>query len=255
MLVRIVAGFVAGAVLLCAQTPAVEQGQAIFRSNCGFCHGLTGLGGRGPNLVSGEPKTDDEIKRIVTAGVPGSTMPAFSDFNSEQLTGIVAFLRSLAGTISSKEIVKGDSAKGRRVYEQNGCAACHRIGEEGSVYGPDLSRIGAARPVAYLRQSIVEPSADIPETYEGVTVVTADGRKITGVRVNEDTFSVQLRLSDQKFAGFLKDQLKEVSYPKQSLMPAFNSLALADLEDLIAYLKSLRLPPPGGDVHEAEGIK
>jgi len=248
-------GVVAGTVFLCAQPSSTEQGRAIYRSNCGFCHGLTGLGGRGPNLVSGEFKSDDEIKKAVKSGVPGSTMPSFPDFSEEQLNSLIAFLRQLAGLTTAKEEVNGDPLKGRAVYERNGCAACHQIGNQGSVYGPDLSRVGAARPVAYLRESIVEPSADIPEQYEGVTVVTAEDRKVTGIRIHEDTFSVQLRLPDQKLVSFSKEQLTKVVYPKESLMPAFKTLSQEDLENLIAYLKSLKLAPSGGDVHEAEGVK
>ena len=81
---------------------------------------------------------------------------------------------------------------------------------EGSVYGPELTRIGAGRSAEYIRESIVNPSADIPEEYEGVTVVTRDGKRITGVRINEDTFTVQLRDPSQNFRMFQKDEVREV---------------------------------------------
>jgi len=103
---------------------------------------------------------------------------------------------------------------------------------------------------------VVNPSADIPEDYEGVTVVARDGKRITGLRVNEDNFSVQLRDPSQKFRMFQKSDVREVIHEKKSLMPAFASLAPDDLQNLLAYLDSLRGDvKTGADVRQAEGIK
>ena len=46
----------------------VADGKATFRSNCAFCHGLTGGGGRGPALISRQflhGSTDDDIKNVI----------------------------------------------------------------------------------------------------------------------------------------------------------------------------------------------
>lgn len=230
-----------------------EKGRAIYRSNCAFCHGLTGLGGRGPDLVT-HRKPDAEIKRIIREGVPGSTMPSFGGFEEDELNNITAFLRQLAGTGSAPGSAKGDPGRGRALYTKLACASCHQVGNEGSTYGPDLTRVGAARPVHYLRESITEPSADVPPQYEGVAVVTRQGTKVQGVRVNEDTFSVQLRDSSQKFRSFLKEEVKEVATVKQSLMPEYKQLAPGDLDDLVSYLASLRADASGA-VKQAEGIR
>jgi cytochrome c oxidase cbb3-type subunit 3 len=111
---------------------------------------------------------------------------------------------------------------------------------EGSVYGPELTRIGAGRSAEYIRESIVTPSADIPEEYAGVTVITKDGKRITGVRVNEDTFTVQLRDASQNFQMFRKDEVPEVIPEKKSLMPPYSSLNKDDLQNLLAFLDTLR---------------
>src|SRR3954447_7879750 len=183
----------------CAQTSEIEQGRAIYRSNCAFCHGLTGLGGRGPDLVGGQKKPDAELKRIIHNGVPGTTMAAFTGLEPTELDNLVGFLNYLRGTEAGTQKATGDPANGRRMYARHGCSGCHQIGTEGSAYGPDLTRIGGARSVRYLEQSITEPSADIPEDYRGVTIVSKDGSKPQGARVNEDAFTVQLRLPSQEF--------------------------------------------------------
>ena len=244
---------------LCAQSDAgISQGRALFRSNCAFCHGLTALGGRGPNLVSAplhHGDTDADLKSSIRNGVPGTPMPSFDAFSDEDLGDVVLFLRSLARGVEKKTSVAGDARSGREVYTKNGCPGCHRIGMDGSVFGPDLSRIGAARSTEYLRESIVKPSADIPPDYEGVTVVDSAGKRITGVRVNEDTFTLQLRSMSQKFISFSKQDLRSVSYEKKSLMPAYERLAPADLENLVAYLTTLTGATRSTVVKQAEGVR
>jgi cytochrome c oxidase cbb3-type subunit 3 len=231
----------------------LADGKATFRSNCAFCHGLTGGGGRGPALNLGRflhGSTDDDIKGVIQSGVPGTTMPSF-DFEKDELTHLVAYVRSLSGTSSQHDApVAGDPIRGRKVYESSGCSGCHRIAGEGSVFGPELTRIGAGRSAAYIRESIVNPSADIPEDYTGVTVVTRDGKRVTGVRVNEDTFSVQLRDASQNFRMFQKDEVQQVIRETKSLMPVYNSLTNEDLQNLLAYLDALR-----GELSAGAGVK
>jgi cytochrome c oxidase cbb3-type subunit III len=221
----------------------LEQGRAVFRSNCAFCHGLTGTGGRGPNLAASRFVTggsDTAFKSIVRNGVPGTTMPAFDTMEADELDTLTLYLHELGAAGVKNEPVAGDPKLGREVYQRSGCAGCHRIGKEGSIFGPDLSRIGGGRPSAYIRESILDPGKDIPEEYQGVTVVTRDGKRISGIRINEDTFTVQLRDQQQRFRMFDKSQLKEVIHETKSLMPAYAALSSEDLTNLLAYLNTLR---------------
>lgn len=245
---------------LFAQVDAgLQQGRALFRSNCAFCHGMTATGGRGPNLVSAplsHGETDDSIKRVIRIGVPGTTMPAFSELTEGEVSNIISYLRSLTEGAVPQQKVPGNSKLGQQVYEANACAGCHRVGDQGSIFGPELTRIGAARSVEYIRESIVNPSADIPQAYEGVTVVTKNGKTIRGVRINEDTFTVQLRDQAQKIHMFSKAELSRITYEKTSLMPAYNSLSATQLQDLVAYLATLRGSAAAGAItKKATGIK
>ncbi|HKX00796.1 MAG TPA: c-type cytochrome [Bryobacteraceae bacterium] len=230
----------------------LADGKTTFRSNCGFCHGLTGGGGRGPALASGRflhGSTDEDLKNVILNGVPGTTMPSF-EFEKDELARLIAYIRSLSTGAVKAEPVPGDAVKGSAVYERSGCAGCHQIGLEGSVFGPDLTRIGAGRSAEYIRESLINPSADIPDEFNGVTVVTRDGKRITGIRINEDTFTVQLRDASQKFRMFEKDEVKSVTHETKSLMPAYSSLPNDDLQNLLAYLDSLR-----GDLNAGAGVQ
>jgi len=237
---------------LCQNEPGLADGKATFRGNCAFCHGLTGGGGRGPALNSGRlthGSADTDIKNVVSNGVAGTSMPAF-EFEKDELNRLVAYVHTLSESAGTADPVAGDPIKGRQVYQHSGCAGCHRIGMEGSVYGPELTRIGAGRSAEYIRESIVNPSADIPEEYAGVTVITKDGKHITGVRINEDTFTLQLRDPSQNFQLFQKDEVQQVITETKSLMPPYSSLNKDDLQNLLAYLDILR-----GDLGAGAAVK
>lgn len=227
----------------CAQAQDIHSGRALFRSNCAFCHGVNALGGRGPSLVTAriaQNTPDASLGMIIHKGIAGTSMPGFDNIEGDDLDHLIAYIRSLSAAGVSSAPVAGDPKHGAQVYARNGCSSCHRIGNSGSDYGPALTRVGGARSQEYIRQSIVDPSADIPPDYQGVTVVTNQDKKLSGTRINEDTFSLQMRLQNDKFALFKKSELKNVSYMTKSLMPFYDKLPKNDLQDLLAYLDTLR---------------
>lgn len=256
---KLLVAFLIPIALYCQSESSAEEGKAVFRSNCAFCHGLTGKGGRGPNLVTSalvHQDSDDPLKKVIKSGVPGTTMPSFSNMAEDEMTSLAVYLRTLSKGSTPQGKVPGDPAQGQAIFAKNGCAGCHRIGDRGSIFGPDLSRVGTGRSLEYLRESVTDPSADIPEEYQGVTAVLNDGKKITGLRINEDTFSLQLRDSTQNIRMFQKDQLSNVIDETKSLMPAYNSLPPEDLQNLVAYLSTLRGARESTSIVEkAKGIK
>jgi cytochrome c oxidase cbb3-type subunit III len=240
-----------------AAAVSAQDGKVIFRSNCAFCHGITGTGGRGPSLVSPritQSTSDAVLKTIIREGIGG--MPAFFRIEDDDLARLITFIRSLGRPDAEPYAVSGDANHGAEIYRKSGCSSCHRIGETGSLFGPDLTRIGAARTPEYIRQSVVDPSADIPAEYEGVTAVTKNGKRVTGIRINEDTFSIQIRLPDETFALFRKSQLTGVINEARSLMPSYDRLSAGDLQDLLAYLDAQRRPVTAqSGTGKSEGLK
>jgi cytochrome c oxidase cbb3-type subunit 3 len=236
---------------------AIKEGASLFRANCSPCHGLNARGGgRGPDLTSGRwthGSTDDEIFRTISQGVPGTEMPA-NGLEDSEIRTIISYLRSLAPPRNIT--VAGDPAKGKAIFfGEVGCYTCHMVRGAGGALGPDLSRVGAARSVSYLIDSIRDPDKELssgmtdpnnhyglPLVYDTVTVVTMSGEKITGVSRNEDTYSIQMITMAQQLQSFLKRDLKEVSHQRRSVMPAYSEDALdaEQLQDLISYLETLR---------------
>jgi cytochrome c oxidase cbb3-type subunit 3 len=150
-------------------------------------------------------------------------------------------VRSL-GKVQQKP-VPGDPARGAEIYRTKGnCGGCHAIAGEGGVGGPDLTSIGEMRSAAYLRESLVDPQSAVPEGYLRVTVIPKTGGSVTGVRANEDSFSIQVRDDSGRSYSFWKTDIVRVDKPRdKSPMPSFRAqLSDPELTDLVAYLASLK---------------
>ena len=89
--------------------------------------------------------------------------------------------------------------------------------------------------------------------YDTVTAVTNDGRKIVGVAMNEDTFTVQIMDTSDRIHSLLKRDLKDFRHEDRSVMPAYNETQLNGdaLDDLVAYLQTLRAATPVRERREA----
>lgn len=230
----------------------LEEGKALYAAQCASCHGVDGSGGMGPNIRgSAQRRGDQGLFSVIRNGIPGTGMPAISSLNDKRAGQVVAYVRTLGGS-GSEEAVKGDPAKGKALYDANGCAGCHTIAGQGGVSGPELTRLGNARAPSYLHDMLLNPGAKppadpaLPERagftgYLMTNVVTKDGRKVSGVRVNEDSFTLQLRDADGKYYSFDKSDLARVeTEPGKSLMPSYTMLSATELDDLIAYLTTLK---------------
>ena len=224
---------------------AISNGAAMFRTRCAGCHGPDAHGYLGPDLTAfwAAGGTDDRMFDTVRRGVPGTEMIGADPQRvlDKEIWQMLAYIRTLSAVPAAPPT--GDAANGERIFRAN-CNGCHRVNGRGGLLGPDLSRIGSARPRAGL-QSKIRGSADfIRPGYEPVTLVTKDGERIRGVRKNEDEFSIQIMDTRERLQGYLKSDLAEFTIDKQSVMPVYGAERLndRDLDDLLRYLTSLRGP-------------
>ena len=220
----------------------LARGKKLYEGFCSLCHGQTGTGGKGPNLAQptlARAPDDERLVAVIQEGIRGTEMPGFWQLTENEAKQLAKYVRSLGRTEVEK--LAGDSAKGKALYDARGCASCHIIRGAGSSLGPELTEIGARRSSAYLKEAIVTPGSAVPEGFLVISVATADGKTARGMRVNEDSFTIQMRDAGGKFHSYRKADVKITREPKTSLMPSYDKkFSAAELDDMIAYLASLR---------------
>jgi cytochrome c oxidase cbb3-type subunit 3 len=228
------------------QRKAIEQGDFLYKRRCSNCHGLDARGYRAPDLTAGQfanGTSDAQLYRVITRGIPATEMLP-TNMNEDEVWAVISYLRTVV-TPNSKDVPKGNAQAGEAIFSsKGGCGSCHMVNGKGGRLGPDLSRIGLSRSRTALVREIRTPSEYIPPGYEAVTVVTREGRQIKGIRKNEDSFSIQIMDTNEQLSTFLKKDLREVIDEKKSLMPDYgpDKLAEAELDDLMAYLRTLHGP-------------
>jgi putative heme-binding domain-containing protein len=170
-------------------------------------------------------------------------MPGFPLSGVESMQ-LLAFMRAL-GRASLPPPTAGDAARGRALFAGSGqCASCHRVGGTGSRIGPELSDAGARLAPSDLLASLLRPDERVLPAHWYVRAVTRDGRTITGRRLNEDTYSVQLIDAQDRLVSLVKQDLREYQLIKKSPMPSYEGkLTGEQLGDLVAYLASLKGTP------------
>src|SRR5882672_8107987 len=232
---------------------AAGEGKQLFGALCENCHGVNGTGDDAPalNRPTLTYATDDAaLRRIIGDGLPERGMPRVRRMTDEEITVLASYVKSLGRTPPVR--VAGSAEKGKAVYQRLSCASCHVIDGQGGVLGPELTKIGERRAPNFLRQSVLEPGSVLSKgvlgilmngftEYLPVSVIERNGREVRGIRVNEDSFTIQMRDADGRFYSFRKLDVERIDKQAgRSLMPSYKDrLNAADTDDLVAYLYSL----------------
>jgi len=246
---------------LAGDPKAAKAGEYEFRINCALCHGLGAHGGgHGPDLTRAQKKhvhSDAEMFQVISTGIPGTVMPANGTngqgvgMTDREIWQIITYIRSVE--VKAPATPKGSAAHGKELfYGDANCSLCHMVEGKGGRVGPDLTAVGGSRtreaiidsvrnPSRRLAWGLTEATKEFPQEYETITVVTADGKEIKGVALNEDSFSVQMIDSNERIYLLEKDKLRSFKKSRESLMPTYNpdTLSDKDLEDIVAYLISV----------------
>src|SRR5258707_653649 len=131
-----------------------------------------------------------------------------------------------------REYAPADVAYRARVYDSQ-CTTCHRgtrhrVGAVGSRVAPDLSDIGAIRSAGSLQRSLTDPVNQMMPINRPVRAVRKDGAVITGRRLNEDTYTVQLLDDHERLISLVKADLREFTILMTTPMPSYAKTMTAD---------------------------
>jgi putative heme-binding domain-containing protein len=131
---------------------------------------------------------------------------------------------------------------GRELFKVANCVACHKINNEGQVFGPDLVKLDVKKHTTeYILQSILEPSKDIDDKFVSYAFQMDSGKIVTGMIVKESADEVQIvidPLAKGKPTVLLTAQIEARKKSPISLMPKgmMDKLSREEILDLIAYI-------------------
>jgi|TARA_B110001454_G_C12693095_1_gene423151 putative heme-binding domain-containing protein len=236
--------------VISAQQPISTQGEKLFIGYCSRCHGIGGTGGEGPSLQGRQftrATEESDLAKLVLTGISGTVMSR-TWVTRDEANQIASYVWSLARV--DDQPVEGDPLSGSEIFSGiGGCASCHIINGKGVGIGPDLSNVGARRGIPFLRESVVAPGISIPKGERGshsnflaVRVEMDDGRKMRGMRINEDAFILNLRDTEGRYYMLQKSHMNKLTREfGESIMPGYGStLNSEQITNLVAYMASLR---------------
>jgi putative heme-binding domain-containing protein len=130
------------------------------------------------------------------------------------------------------------SANSGREHFQKLCAQCHRIGQEGTMLGPDLTGAGK-HGIRYFLENIIDPDAVIGTDFQLTTINTKGEEVLAGLVVNETTSAVTLRTTTGEKV-IPKSEIQGRVLNEKSLMPEglLETLGAREQIELLKFLTS-----------------
>lgn len=141
----------------------------------------------------------------------------------------------LKSVMTPEYLATGNASAGRMVFNQT-CSKCHTLYEQGGSIAPNLTGSGRKK-TDYVLQNLIDPSAEIDAAYRLTTVVTTDGRLLSGFIIKQDDRWLVLRTQDAEFRLSMND-VDEIVTSNVSMMPEGMLRNLTDdqFRDLLVYL-------------------
>jgi putative heme-binding domain-containing protein len=133
--------------------------------------------------------------------------------------------------------------RGRKLYAEVACAACHRFDQDGGSVGPDLSAVAGRFSAKDLLESLVEPNKVISDQY-GAIIITKQNRQVVVGRVGnlqgDNLQVIENMFEPGRFTGVRRQDIATIEPSPVSMMPSglLNSLQPDEIQDLVAYLLS-----------------
>jgi len=225
---------------------ALERGGKQFAQSCGSCHGPTGTGGFGPNLLLSTLVRHDEegekIAPVIREGRMAQGMPSIP-LNEAQIKDIVDFLHArIVGSartsmgppsheIPLEQLLTGNAQAGEAFFNgTDGCSGCH------SGTG-DLEGIAGKYSPVELQARMLYPGRSPVEA----TVTLSDGTKVAGELLTQDFYDVSIRDSKGWYRSWPIDSVKvETRDPMARHLELLSVFTTEAMHDVFAYLETFK---------------
>ena len=141
------------------------------------------------------------------------------------------------------QVSKGrDFSRGKQIFNDAQCIACHRYGDQGGSIGPDLTAVATRFKRQDMLEASTEPSKVLSEQYMNTVIATNDGRVISGRIATEtdDQIVVRPQPLEPDTVTIKKSEIESRKLSVISPMPdgLLNNFTKEEILDLLAYLES-----------------
>ncbi|MEZ6128235.1 MAG: c-type cytochrome [Planctomycetaceae bacterium] len=146
-------------------------------------------------------------------------------------------------TLAADGLTNRNFENGQKTFAATRCIVCHRFAGNGGATGPDLTQLAGRFNIEALTEAILDPGKVISDQYKASTVVTTQGKTITGRIVSENDSQISVLTDPEdssKVVDIAKSDIEETQPSPVSIMPAklLNPLNREEVLDLLAYLLS-----------------
>jgi putative heme-binding domain-containing protein len=193
--------------------------------------------------LASEDKLDSSVKFTASAVLNSARWPNIKSEAAKLLPlpqGKSAPLPPVADLVK----IKGDPEKGAQVFRrlEVNCIACHRVGNEGIDFGPNLTEIGTKLAKEAIYEAILDPSAGISFGFEAWNVELKNGDEAYGLITSESPDEIVVKTQTGVQTRYKKSEIAKRTQAKLSIMPAGLQQAMSqqDLVDLVEYLSNLK---------------
>ncbi|MDG2224339.1 MAG: HEAT repeat domain-containing protein [Rubripirellula sp.] len=177
-----------------------------------------------PRLVIAAKSKNPEIRGRATAYLNAT--------GSKQRSEVITKYRSALN-------LDADVQQGRVLFQKH-CSNCHRVEGVGHEIGPNLMTI-KTRGAETILVNVLDPNREVNPEYLNYTVLTEDGRTMSGMIAAESATSLTLKRAESATDQVLRREIDVLQSTGMSIMPEGMEelIDVQGMADLIAYLMEI----------------
>ena len=171
--------------------------------------------------------------------------------DSSRSPQLIAKYKESASKLSKDELTAsfagslygGDPRHGRNIFFNNQsaqCMRCHSYDDMGGNAGPRLNGIASRIPREKILEALINPSARLAPGYGVVTLELKDGKKISGVLMDEKDKSLSIKKGEQQDTVILKDRVAKRTNATSSMPEMRYILSKKEIRDVVSFLSTLK---------------
>ena len=132
----------------------------------------------------------------------------------------------------------GDAARGRTIFLSR-CSMCHREGDAGFAYGPDVDSFRSAGKQSILT-NLIDPSREIAPQFASHELQLKDGKMLSGRIVEQNDQGIRLALPAGLEMAVGRDEIVSSKQLARSPMPERleSGLSQQEMADLLEFLSN-----------------